>query len=88
MSNSSGYDVHLFNRELLKNFKFDSGYTGVIAENKEKYISFNVDVVVGRYKNMWGRINRIKIQLRFINSIRFMVSHLAHSPGIWLGLME
>ena len=33
-----GYDAHLFIRELGK--KFDKGKIGVIAENKEKYISF------------------------------------------------
>ena len=36
--NLSGYDAHLFIRELGK--KFDKGKIGVIAENKEKYISF------------------------------------------------
>ena len=42
--NLSGYDAHLFIRELGK--KFDSGSIDVIAENKEKYISFGVKVVV------------------------------------------
>ena len=44
--NLSGYDAHLFIRELRN--KFDTGKTGVIAENTEKYwyISFIVDVVV------------------------------------------
>ena len=46
----SDYDAHLFIRDLGK--KFDSGSIGMIAENKEKYISFNVDVVVGRYEDM------------------------------------
>ena len=72
--NLSGYDVHLFIRELGK--KFDYGSIGVIAENKEKYISFNVDVIVGLYEDMWGRIKKKKIQLRFIDSIRFMASSL------------
>ena len=72
--NLSGYNAHLFIREL--GIKFDSGSIGVIDENKEKYISFNVDVVVGSYEDMWGRIKKKKIQLKFINSIRFMVSSL------------
>ena len=42
--NLSGYDAHLFIRELGE--KFDSGSIDVIAENKEKYISFGVKVVV------------------------------------------
>ena len=42
--NLSGYDAHMFIRELGE--KFDSGSIDVIAENKEKYISFGVKVVV------------------------------------------
>ena len=71
--NLSGYDAHLFIREIGK--KFDSGSIGVIAENKEsmeKYISFNVDVIGGGYEDMWGRIEKKKTQLRFIDSIRFI----------------
>ena len=72
--NLSGYDAHLFIRELGK--KFDKGKIGVIAENKEKYISFNVDVVVDEYVNELGKVKEKKIQLRFIDSFRFMVSSL------------
>ena len=42
----------------------------------KNYISFNIAVVVGLYKDMWDRIKKKKIQLRFIDSIRFMVSSL------------
>ena len=72
--NLSGYDVHLFIREL--GMKFDSGSIGLIAENKEKYISFNVDVIVGKYEDMWGRIKKKKIRLMFIDSFCFMASSL------------
>ena len=72
--NLSGYNAHLFIRELGK--KFDSRFIGVIAENKEKYISFSVDVIMGLCKDMWGTIKKKKIQLRFIDSIRFMASSL------------
>ena len=65
--NLSGYDAHLFIRELGK--KCYSGSIGVIAENKEKYISFNVDVVVDRGMEKG-------IQPRFIDSAQFMVSSL------------
>ena len=61
-------------RELGK--EFDTDKIGVIAENKEKYISFNIDVVVDKYVDELGRIKEKKIQLRFINSIRFMASSL------------
>ena len=70
----SRYDAHLFIRELGK--KFDTGKIGVIAESKEKYISFNVDVVVDRYEDELGKIKERKIQLRFIDSVRFMASSL------------
>ena len=50
----SGYDVHSIIRELGK--KFDTSKIGVIAENKEKYISFNVDIVVDRYEDELGKI--------------------------------
>ena len=66
--------MHLFIGELGK--KSNSGSIGVFAENKEKYISFNVNVVVGRYEDMWSRIKKKKIQLRFIDSTRFMASSL------------
>ena len=39
-------------------------------------LSFNVDVVMSTYENMWGRIKKKKIQLRFIDSIRLMASSL------------
>ena len=52
--------MHLFIRELGK--KFDSGSIGVIAENKEKYISFNVDVSVDEQKTPLGETKQIKRQ--------------------------
>ena len=72
--NLSRYDAHLFIREVDK--KFDSGKIGVTAENKEKYISFNVDVVVDKYVDDRGNIKEKKIQLKFIDSVRFMASSL------------
>ena len=56
--------------------KFNSEDIGVIAENKEKYISFSVNVVVTKYKGKEGKERKKKIQLRFIDSIRFMGSSL------------
>ena len=46
----------------------------MITENKEKYFSFNVDVVVDTYEEL-GEVKEKKIQLRFIDSIRFMASN-------------
>ena len=51
------------------------GKIGVIAENKEKYISFDVDVLVDSYTDDSGKVKKKKIQPRFIDSMRFMVSN-------------
>ena len=64
----------MFIRELGK--KFDKGKIGLIAENKEKYIIFNVDVVVNEYVDELCKVKEKKIQLRFIDSIRFMANSL------------
>ena len=72
--NLSGYDTHLFICQLGK--KFNSEDIGGIAENKEKYISFSFNVVVAKYKDKEGKERKRKIQLRFIDSIRFMESSL------------
>ena len=48
----------------------------MIAEKKETYISFTVDVVVDKYVDKEGRETEKKIQLRFIDSMRFMASGL------------
>ena len=64
----------MFIRELGN--KFSTNNIGVIAENKEKYISFTVDVVVDTYEYVSGKIKEKKVKLRFIDSIRFMASSL------------
>ena len=64
----------MFIRELGK--KFDTDNTDVIARNKERYISFNADVVVDSYMDDSGEVKEKKIQLRFIDSMRFMASSL------------
>ena len=74
--NLSGYDAHLFIKELGK--KFNKNDIGVMAENKEKYISFNVkiNVKLSGVSNEDGKEVRKNIQLRFIDSCRFMASSL------------
>ena len=56
--------------------KFNTGKISVITENNEKYISFNIDVVVDSYLDDSGKVKEKKIQLRFIDSMRFMASSL------------
>ena len=74
--NLSGYDSHLFIKELGR--RFNKNDIGVIAENKEKYISFNVKINVKlagvKYKD--GTEVCKNIQLRFTDSSRFMASNL------------
>ena len=70
--NLAGYDAHLFIREL-------SRYTtdiGVIAKNVEDYISFSIKVEVGKYKDKTNVEKSKEIELRFIDSFKFMSSSL------------
>ena len=57
-NNLSGYNAHLFKKELVK--KFNRNNIGAIAENKEKYISFNVNtnVKLARVTNKDGNEER------------------------------
>ena len=74
--NLSGYDAHLFIKELEK--RFNKNDIGVIPENKEKYISFNVkiNVKLAGFKYKDGTQMHRNIQLWFIDSCRFMASSL------------
>ena len=59
--NFSGYNAHLIIREL--GTKFDTGKIGVIAENKKKYISCYVNVMVDRYKDALVKLKTNKFNL-------------------------
>ena len=48
----------------------------VIAKNKEDYITFSVNVVVDRYTDKNGEERDKFIELRFIDSFKFMASSL------------
>ena len=66
--NSSGYDTHLFIREL-------GGHTSdmeVITKNKEDYISFSIKVPVDSYIDKNGEEKDKVIELRFVDSFKFM----------------
>ena len=80
--NLSGYDAHLFIKELGR--RFNKNDIGVIAENKEKYISFNVriNIKLAGVKNDGTELHK-NIQLRFIDSFRFMVSSLDKLASNW-----
>ena len=68
--NLSSYDAHLFIKELGK----EMYELGVIARNKDDYITFSVDVAVGKYMDKDGMEKSKIIQLRFIDSFKFMSS--------------
>ena len=70
--NLLGYNAHPFIKELGKN----SRDMEVIAKNKENYISFSVDVAVDRYVDKEGNEKEKLIELRFIDSFKFMSSSL------------
>ena len=66
--NLSGYDAHLFIRELSKH----KSSIGVITKNKEDYISFSIKIKVGTRIDKNGVEVPIEVDLRFIDSFRFM----------------
>ena len=74
--NLSGYDAHLFIKELGR--RCNKNDIGVIAKNKEKYISFNVktNVKLARVKYKDGKQVHTNIQFRFTDSCRIMASSL------------
>ena len=70
--NLSGYDTHLFIRE-------SGGHASdmeVIAKSKEDYISFSIKVPVDSYIDNNGEEKDKLIELRFIDSFKFMSSSL------------
>ena len=70
--NLSGYDMHLFIKELGTHSKD----IGVITKNKEDYITFSVNIMVDRYIDKEGNEKDKFIELRFIDSFEFMASSL------------
>ena len=66
--NLAGYDAHLFIRELVKR----TTGMGVIAKNKEDYISFSIKVEVDKYIDKDGNERIKEMEVRFIVSIKFM----------------
>ena len=70
--NLAGYDAHLFIWELSKY----GSKMGVIAKNTEDYISLLIIVEVGKYVNKDGEERSKEIDIRFIDSIKFMSSSL------------
>ena len=70
--NLAGYDAHLFIKELAKH----TSKIGVIAKNTESYILFSVKVEVDKFIDKDGNEKSKEIELRFIDSFKFMSSSL------------
>ena len=65
--NLSGYDSHLF----VKNLGKSEGNIRCITNNEEIYISFSKEIVVGEYENKKGEKVKIKHEIRFLDSFKF-----------------
>ena len=73
--NLSGYHAHLFIKGLADSVS-RKAKMGVIAKNKEDYITFLINVEVDKYINKDGEEHSKEIELRFIVSFKFMSSSL------------
>ena len=92
--NLSGYDAHMFIKELAA-YSTEGEKMGVIAKNKEDYICFSIKVEVDKYIDKNGIEKSKEIELRFIDSFKFMsssldslVNNLAHGGGKFFGFEE
>ena len=70
--NLANYNSHLF----VKNLSKSEGNIKCIPNNEEKYISFSKDVVAANIRNEEEKEVKVKNELRFINSFKFMASSL------------
>ena len=87
----AGYNAHMFIKELAK----CGSHMGVIAKNTEDYISFSVSIEVDKYINKNSQEKPKEIDLRFIDSIKFMgsspdslVKNLAHGGNEFFGFED
>ncbi|XP_065679834.1 uncharacterized protein LOC136094149 [Hydra vulgaris] len=69
--NLSGYDSHLFIKKLS-----EGGKINCIPNNEEKYISFSKELKVNEFTNKGGKKVEVKLQLRFLDSFKFMAASL------------
>ena len=67
------FRAHLFIRELAAS---GGSKMDVIAKNKEDYITFSIRVAVDKYVDKNGVEKSKEIELRFIDSFKFMSSSL------------
>ncbi|XP_074029419.1 uncharacterized protein [Leptinotarsa decemlineata] len=70
--NLSGYDCHLFIKELYRNKE----RVDVIPQTKEKYISFTKHLFTHSYTDKDGVVRKNYLKMRFIDSYKFMTNSL------------
>ena len=70
--NLAGCDAHLF----IKNIGKTEGQIDCIPNNKEKYISFTKRIVMDTFTEEEEKIIKVKRDLRFIDSFKFMAAGL------------
>ena len=70
-----GYDAHLFIRELAASVP-RGAKMNVIAKSKEDYITFSIKIAVDKYRDKNGIERDKEIELRFIDSFKFISSSL------------
>ena len=70
--NMTGFDSHLFIKELAEN----DAELDVIAQNKERYISFTKNILVKSNQDQTDNQKKVFLKMRFLDSYRFMASSL------------
>ena len=75
--NLDGYDSHLF----IKNMGNEFGSIDAIPNNKEKYVSFPLKIVWATFVDGEGKEQKLKHEIRFVDSLKFMNSSLANLVG-------
>jgi hypothetical protein len=70
--NLEGYDAHLF----VRNVGVSSGDIKCIPKTEEKYISFTKEIEVNEFRGKDGKKKKVKRELRFLDSFKFMASSL------------
>jgi hypothetical protein len=70
--NLEGYDAHLF----IRNLGVSSGDIKCIPKTEDKYISFTKKIEVDEFRGKDGKKKKVKRELRFLESFKFMASSL------------
>lgn len=70
--NLSGYDSHLFIKQLCSH----GDKVDVIAQSKEKYVSFTKNLYMHDYRNKKGKNSARYLQMRFMDSFKFLSASL------------